>query len=256
MVSALSSHRWEACTGAMSPRLAHTWELWYHTKSDTPAAVPRGGLSGSASQCHPALSPSTGSSPTHSNVPSPSPHPGGRRHHLCPWLWASPLVGAIWGPAEQANILTNGSQKREKMAKPQFVKIRNLLKREKRLCKNPCWWNRVRIRAGANSGRGARKNCHLLAARDVPAIGLATYPTIITFSSHWAGEHHSPFTDRETEAQRLSHWPYGQPALAPGAVSPRLPTISQITCLLPFLVCQGPWPRPLASWAFPAISSS
>lgn len=37
----------------------------------------------------------------------------------------------------------------------------------------------------------------------------------------------------------MSHWPYGQPALAPGAVSPRLPTISQITCLLPFLVCQG-----------------
>lgn len=37
----------------------------------------------------------------------------------------------------------------------------------------------------------------------------------------------------------MSHWPYGQPALAPGTVSSRLPTISQITCLLPFLVCQG-----------------
>lgn len=29
------------------------------------------------------------------------------------------------------------------------------------------------------------------------------------------------------------------PALAPSADSLRLPTISQITCLIPFLVCQG-----------------
>lgn len=120
-------------------------------------------------------------------------------------------MGAIWGPAEQANILPDGSQKREKMAKPQFVKIRNLLKREKRLCKNPCWWNRARTRAGAKSGRGTRKNCHLLAARDVSATGLATYPTIITFSSHWAGERHSLHLQmgklRLRDCESLALWP-------------------------------------------------
>ena len=46
------------------------------------------------------------------------------------------------------------------------------------------------MQAGANSGRGAKKNCRLLAAWDVPAIGLATSPTIITFRSHQAGECH------------------------------------------------------------------
>lgn len=159
-------------------------------------------------------------------------------------------MGAIWGPAEQANILPDGSQKRKKMAKPQFVKIGNLLKREKRLCKNPCWWNLARMQAGANSGRGARKNCHLLAARGVPATGLATYPTIITFSSHWAGEHHSLHLQmgklRLRDFESLTLWPTRNwehqgtgPALAPSSVSPQLPTISQITCLLPFLVCQG-----------------
>lgn len=77
------------------------------------------------------------------------------------------------------------------MAKPQFVKIRNLLKREKRLCKNPCWWNLAMMQAGANSGKGARRHCHLLAAQDASATGLATYPVIITFHPHQAGEHHS-----------------------------------------------------------------
>lgn len=56
----------------------------------------------------------------------------------CQWLPMLPHVGAIRAPAEQASIQPSGSQKGEEMAKPQFVKIRNLLKKEKSSAKSPC----------------------------------------------------------------------------------------------------------------------
>lgn len=174
---------WEAYTGACPPSWQNWWacpvwpfrKVWCHTGPAMPPAAPRGGLLW--------VIPPAPSSPE--PLPRQCKNPEQHTHSqpsagtvTCRRRWALPHVGAIRGRAEQANILSSGSQEREKMAKPQFVRSEISLKRKKGsakvLAEEPC----------EGAGRcqlcqGAGKSCHLVAVWNMPATGLATCPTTI-----------------------------------------------------------------------------
>lgn len=112
-------------------------------------SCPRERPPGSSHQHHPARSPCDDGSPTRATG---SPAGSSGDSHM----------GATRGPAERAGSLPRGSQKREKMAKPQFVKIRNLLKRKKGWAK-PSWGSLARgVRLSRDAKPGAREACQPL----------------------------------------------------------------------------------------------
>lgn len=143
----LPSSLWWAVQVVTCPSGWHTW--WAIRGATMPhqarcaPSCPRKRPPGSSHQHHPARSPCDDGSPTRATG---SPAGSSRDSH----------VGATRGPAERAGSLPRGSQKREKMAKPQFVKIRNLLKRKKGWAK-PGWGSLargVRLSRDAKPGAG------------------------------------------------------------------------------------------------------
>lgn len=113
---ALPSSQWRVVQVGPAHLVGHSGS-YDATRGQMCPSCPQGRPPGSLHQRHPALSPCKCGSPTRA-----AGSPAGSSGHS--------HVGAIRGPAERAGSLPHGSQK-EKMAKPQFVKIRNLLKRKK-----------------------------------------------------------------------------------------------------------------------------